>query len=316
MTDPARPSDHPGRPAAKAVIPAAGLGTRFLPATKATPKEMLPVVDKPAHPVRRRGGGGRRAHRRPPDHRTQQELLEDHFDRMLELEDALEAKGNNEQLRRCGRQTELATSTTCARATAKGLGHAVLRAAQHVGNEPFAVLLGDDLIDERDPLLDARCSRCSPSSAARRRADGGPTRPDPPVRLCGRRGRPTTPTSSASSRWSRSPADEAPSNLPSSAATCWRARSSRCSRTPNPGRAARSSSPTRCATLRGRRQSGARRDLPRTPLRHRRPAVVPPRGGPGRVPPRRPRPRFPRMAVRLRRGRLRRSARTMSAGNP
>jgi len=137
----------------KAVIPAAGLGTRFLPATKATPKEMLPVVDKPAiqyvveeavaagiDDILMITGRGKRA-------------LEDHFDRNYELEDALAAKGDEERLSLVRESTDLANVHYVRQGEAKGLGHAVLCAAQHVGHEPFAVLLGDDLIDARDPLL-------------------------------------------------------------------------------------------------------------------------------------------------------------------
>ena len=137
----------------KAVIPAAGMGTRFLPATKAMPKEMLPVVDKPAieyvveeavaaglHDVLLITGRSKRA-------------LEDHFDTNLELEMMLEAKGDLARLAKVRASTELAQVHYVRQGTPKGLGHAVLCAAQHVGNEPFAVLLGDDLIDERDHLL-------------------------------------------------------------------------------------------------------------------------------------------------------------------
>jgi UTP--glucose-1-phosphate uridylyltransferase len=139
----------------KAVIPAAGLGTRFLPATKATPKEMLPVVDKPAiqyvveeavaaglDDVLFITGRNKRS-------------LEDHFDRALELEAALEAKGDEERLRRVQKSQVLADVHYVRQGDALGLGHAVLCAARHVGDERFAVLLGDDLIDGRDPLLPA-----------------------------------------------------------------------------------------------------------------------------------------------------------------
>jgi UTP--glucose-1-phosphate uridylyltransferase len=138
----------------KAVIPAAGLGTRFLPATKATPKEMLPVVDMPAiqyvvEEAVRAGlddvlmitGRSKRA-------------LEDHFDRMVELEHMLEAKGDEKKLALVRAASELATIHYVRQGDPRGLGHAVLAAAQHVGAEPFAVLLGDDLIDPRDPLLE------------------------------------------------------------------------------------------------------------------------------------------------------------------
>ncbi len=141
-----------GRPT-KAVIPVAGLGTRFLPATKATPKEMLPVVDKPAiqYVVEEAVEAGLTdvlmvtGRNKTP--------LEDHFDRNIELEISLEAKGDQERLARVRESTDLAHIHYVRQGDPRGLGHAVLVAAQHVGNEPFAVLLGDDLIDERDPLL-------------------------------------------------------------------------------------------------------------------------------------------------------------------
>lgn len=137
----------------KAVIPAAGLGTRFLPATKAMPKEMLPVVDRPAiqyvvqeavnaglEDVLMITGRNKRA-------------LEDHFDRVPNLERLLEAKGDSEKLNAVQHATDLGDIHYVRQGEPKGLGHAVLRAKIHIGNEPFAVLLGDDLIDERDELL-------------------------------------------------------------------------------------------------------------------------------------------------------------------
>jgi len=137
----------------KAVIPVAGLGTRFLPATKATPKEMLPVVDKPAiqYVVEEAVGAGLddvlmitgRSKR----------SLEDHFDHAWELEQALEAKGDTERLARVRKSSGLGDIHYVRQGTPRGLGHAVLCAQRHVGSEPFAVLLGDDLIDPRDPLL-------------------------------------------------------------------------------------------------------------------------------------------------------------------
>jgi UTP--glucose-1-phosphate uridylyltransferase len=137
----------------KAVIPAAGLGTRFLPATKATPKEMLPVVDKPAiqYVVEEAVSAGlddvlmiTGRNKRP---------LEDHFDRNYELESALRRKGDAERLARVQESQDLATIHYVRQGDPRGLGHAVLCAAPHVGDQPFAVLLGDDLIDPRDPLL-------------------------------------------------------------------------------------------------------------------------------------------------------------------
>jgi UTP--glucose-1-phosphate uridylyltransferase len=137
----------------KAVVPAAGLGTRFLPATKATPKEMLPVVDKPAiqyvveeavsaglNDVLLITGRSKRS-------------IEDHFDRAYELEEALTAKEDWDKLSLVRESSELATMHYVRQGDPKGLGHAVLCAEQHVAHEPFAVLLGDDLIDPKDPLL-------------------------------------------------------------------------------------------------------------------------------------------------------------------
>lgn len=143
----------PSRRVRKAVIPAAGLGTRFLPATKATPKEMLPVVDTPAiqYVVEEAVAAGlpdilmiTGRNKRP---------LEDHFDRAWELEHTLQAKGETERLQLVERSTHLADVFYVRQGDPRGLGHAVLCAADHVGGEPFAVLLGDDLIDARDPLL-------------------------------------------------------------------------------------------------------------------------------------------------------------------
>ncbi|MFF3645904.1 UTP--glucose-1-phosphate uridylyltransferase GalU [Streptomyces sp. NPDC002564] len=146
-------SQPPHNRITKAVIPAAGLGTRFLPATKATPKEMLPVVDKPAiqYVVEEAVSAGlddvlmiTGRNKRP---------LEDHFDRNYELESALLKKGDEARLAKVQESSDLATMHYVRQGDPKGLGHAVLCAAPHVGQEPFAVLLGDDLIDPRDPLL-------------------------------------------------------------------------------------------------------------------------------------------------------------------
>ncbi|WP_067489164.1 UTP--glucose-1-phosphate uridylyltransferase GalU [Actinomadura hibisca] len=140
-------------PVLKAVVPAAGLGTRFLPATKATPKEMLPIVDKPAiqyvveeavdaglSDVLMITGRNKRS-------------IEDHFDRAYELEEALSAKGDAERLAAVRESADLAIMHYVRQGEPRGLGHAVYCARQHVGEEPFAVLLGDDMIDARDELL-------------------------------------------------------------------------------------------------------------------------------------------------------------------
>jgi UTP--glucose-1-phosphate uridylyltransferase len=140
-------------PVRKAVIPAAGLGTRFLPATKAQPKEMLPVVDKPAiqYVVEEavRSGiddiliiTGRNKH-----------SLEDHFDRRLELEHELDAKGKHELLEDVRDLADLADIHYVRQGEALGLGHAVSVARKHVGGEPFAVMLGDDIMDEHSTVL-------------------------------------------------------------------------------------------------------------------------------------------------------------------
>ncbi|MFC8726676.1 UTP--glucose-1-phosphate uridylyltransferase GalU [Streptomyces bacillaris] len=137
----------------KAVIPAAGLGTRFLPATKATPKEMLPVVDKPAiqYVVEEAASAGLEDVLLITGRNKR--ALEDHFDRNYELESALQKKGDADRLARVQESSALATTHYVRQGDPKGLGHAVLCAAPHVGDQPFAVLLGDDLIDPRDPLL-------------------------------------------------------------------------------------------------------------------------------------------------------------------
>ncbi|WP_347976159.1 UTP--glucose-1-phosphate uridylyltransferase GalU [Microbacterium sp. ProA8] len=137
----------------KAVIPAAGLGTRFLPATKAMPKEMLPVVDKPAiqYVVEEAAQAG------IDDILViigrNKNAISNHFDSVPELEEKLKDKGDTDRLRRVLESSDLADIHFVRQGEPKGLGHAVLRAKAHVGDSSFAVLLGDDLIDERDELL-------------------------------------------------------------------------------------------------------------------------------------------------------------------
>ncbi|KJS55710.1 UTP--glucose-1-phosphate uridylyltransferase GalU [Streptomyces rubellomurinus] len=140
-------------PVTKAVVPAAGLGTRFLPATKATPKEMLPVVDKPAiqYVVEEASSAGLSDILMVTGRNKR--ALEDHFDRAYELEELLARKGDEDRLRRVRESVELANMHYVRQGDPKGLGHAVSVAEQHVAGQPFAVLLGDDLIDPRDPLL-------------------------------------------------------------------------------------------------------------------------------------------------------------------
>jgi UTP--glucose-1-phosphate uridylyltransferase len=137
----------------KAVIPAAGLGTRFLPATKAQPKEMLPLLDKPSiqyvvEEAVRAGltqilivtGRGKRS-------------IEDHFDRSLELEHFLEEKGKFDELKRVREISDMAEIHYIRQKDPMGLGHAVSVAEAFVGGEPFAVLLGDDIMTDSHPLL-------------------------------------------------------------------------------------------------------------------------------------------------------------------
>jgi UTP--glucose-1-phosphate uridylyltransferase len=142
------------RPARKAVIPVAGMGTRFLPATKAVPKELLPVVDRPAlqYIVEEAARAGLREVLMVTG--RNKAAIEDFFDRTPELETALEKKGDAGRLAAVHESTEVAQVHFVRQGEARGLGHAVLQAAAFVGDEPFAVLLGDDLIDARDHLLE------------------------------------------------------------------------------------------------------------------------------------------------------------------
>ncbi len=141
----------------KAIIPAAGLGTRVLPASKASPKEMLPIVDKPAIQyiveeavaagitdiliITNRGKG----------------VIEDHFDHSVELENMLEIRGNTEALNSLKEISDMANIYFLRQKETKGLGDAVLRAKQFVGQEPFAVLYGDDVIIGEVPAIRELC---------------------------------------------------------------------------------------------------------------------------------------------------------------
>src|SRR6187401_3329649 len=137
----------------KAVFPAAGLGTRFLPATKAQPKEMLPLVDKPiiqygveeavasgVDNILLVTGRGKNA-------------IEDHFDVSVELEAFLEARGKREQLEEVRKISNLINFAYVRQGEPLGLGHAVLVTRELVGDEPFAVILGDDVIDANPPAI-------------------------------------------------------------------------------------------------------------------------------------------------------------------
>ncbi|MCY9516417.1 UTP--glucose-1-phosphate uridylyltransferase GalU [Paenibacillus apiarius] len=137
----------------KAIIPAAGLGTRFLPATKAQPKEMLPIVDKPTiqyiieeavesgiEDILIVTGRGKRA-------------IEDHFDRAIELEETLEKKEKRKELSEIRQICKLAHIHYVRQGEPKGLGHAIWCARKFIGDEPFAVLLGDDIVQSEKPCL-------------------------------------------------------------------------------------------------------------------------------------------------------------------
>ena len=137
----------------KAVIPAAGLGTRFLPVTKVAPKEMLPLVDKPCiqYVVEEAVAAGIEDILIVTG--RSKKTLEDHFDRAPELEASLERAGKHEELAQVRAIAELASLHYVRQGEPRGLGHAVSVARHHVGDEPFAVLLGDDLMAEGSPLL-------------------------------------------------------------------------------------------------------------------------------------------------------------------
>ena len=137
----------------KAVIPVAGLGTRFLPATKAMPKEMLPIVDKPViqFVVEEAVSAGLQDILMITG--RNKNTLENHFDRVAELEFTLENKGDHKKLAAVQESSSLADIHYTRQGDPRGLGHAVLRAKSHVAEHSFAVLLGDDVIDNRDEIL-------------------------------------------------------------------------------------------------------------------------------------------------------------------
>ena len=137
----------------KAIIPAAGLGTRFLPATKAQPKEMIPIVDKPTiqyiveeavaagiEDILIISGRNKRA-------------IEDHFDKSYELEEELHRKGKQDLLNVVQEISNIANIHYIRQKEAKGLGHAIYCAKSFIGNEPFAVMLGDDIVDSQVPCI-------------------------------------------------------------------------------------------------------------------------------------------------------------------
>lgn len=153
MSDATNSATNPSR-IRKAVLPAAGYGTRFLPATKAQPKETIPVLDRPTiqYMVEEAVRAGLDDLLIVTGRNKQ--AIEDHFDRNPELEDALSEKGKEEELEEVVRLARLAVLHYVRQPVQRGLGHAVLQARKHVGDEPFAVLLGDDILDPDEPFLE------------------------------------------------------------------------------------------------------------------------------------------------------------------
>lgn len=137
----------------KAIIPAAGLGTRFLPATKAQPKEMLPIVDKPTlqYIIEEAIASGIEDILIITGRNKQS--IEDHFDRSVELELVLKDKGKTELLELTKSVSEMANIHYIRQKEPKGLGHAIYCAKNFIGKEPFAVILGDDIVDSKKPCL-------------------------------------------------------------------------------------------------------------------------------------------------------------------
>ena len=137
----------------KAIIPAAGLGTRFLPATKAQPKEMLPIVDKPSlqYIIEEAVASGIEEILIITGRNKQS--IEDHFDKSVELELELEKSGKDELLREVRKISDMVNIHYIRQKEPRGLGHAIYCAKSFIGNEPFAVLLGDDIVDSEVPCL-------------------------------------------------------------------------------------------------------------------------------------------------------------------
>ena len=137
----------------KAVIPAAGLGTRFLPATKSQPKEMLPIVDKPTIQYIIEEAAAAGVEDIIVVTGRNKRSIEDHFDRSIELELELERKGKEELLQMVKKIPAIANIHFIRQKMPLGLGHAVLTAGHFIGEEPFAVLLGDDVVVSKKPVL-------------------------------------------------------------------------------------------------------------------------------------------------------------------
>ncbi len=166
----------------KAVFPAAGWGTRFLPATKAQPKEMLPLVDKPViqYAVEEAVAAG--IEQVIIVTSSQKRAIEDHFDLNYELEHLLEEKGDIEKLRQVRHISDLAQIAYVRQKEQLGLGHAVLMAKDLIGHEPFAVILPDDVLIADRPVHRPADPRLPPAPRLRGGRDRGPGRGDEPLR--------------------------------------------------------------------------------------------------------------------------------------
>ena len=191
----------------KAVFPAAGWGTRFLPATKAQPKEMLPLVDKPIiqYAVEEAVAAG--IEQVIIVTSSQKRAIEDHFDLSYELEHLLEEKGDIEMLRQVRHISDLAQVAYVRQKEQLGLGHAVLMAKDLIGHEPFAVILPDDVVVGDRPCIGQLIHAYHADPRLGRGGHGGPARGDQPLRRHRRRAvrgparpRPAAPGHARSSR--------------------------------------------------------------------------------------------------------------------
>ena len=171
----------------KAVFPAAGWGTRFLPATKAQPKEMLPLVDKPViqYAVEEAVAAG--IEQVIIVTSSQKRAIEDHFDHSYELEHLLEARGDIEMLRRVRQIGDMVQIRYVRQKEQLGLGHAVLMAKELVGHEPFAVILSDDVVSRGAALHRPAHRRLQADPRSVVAVHAGAPRGDPPLRRRRRR---------------------------------------------------------------------------------------------------------------------------------
>ena len=275
-----------GRRAVKAVIPAAGLATRFLPATKAVPKELLPVVDRPVlqYIVEEAAAAGITDVLLVTG-RGKTSMV-DHFDRRPDVEARLEEKGDLERLAAVRRTSELADIYTCRQGEPLGLGHAVGTAASHVGDNAFAVLLGDEFVDEDSPLL--------PSMLDLQARTGGivlallEVKPEETSRYGIASVQPSDlggdDIVEVTGLVEKPSPEEAPSNLAVLGRYILPADDLRRDPGHQAGQRRRDPADRRDGRAAGRRDAGARHHLPRPPLRHRHAAGLPAGRGRDRQP--------------------------------